>query len=88
MAVRVLLEVEGGRAGRHVVRVDVYEPKGKWASYYSRNVVTSGGVGELVIPFAEGDRAGVWRLELRDVVSGQRARVGLRVARREAGGRR
>jgi hypothetical protein len=45
-------------------------------------VVTDGGRGELLIPFAEGDRPGRWRLELRDAVSGRKASVGLKVAGR------
>ena len=78
--VRIDLAVEGGVAGEHIIRCDVYDPKGKWASYYSKNVVTDGGRGELTIPFAQGDPAGSWRLELRDAVSGQKAKVRLKVA--------
>jgi hypothetical protein len=82
--VRVRLQVEGGPAGRHVVRCDVYDPKGTWRSCYSKNLVTEGGRGELLLPLAENDPAGSWRLELTDRVSGQRstARIRVRAARR------
>ncbi len=81
--VEVLLGTDpAGAAGRHVVRCDVHDPRGGWCSWYSKNVVTEQGRGELSIPFAEGDRAGRWRLELRDAVSGRRATARLRVAGR------
>jgi hypothetical protein len=69
-----------GAAGRHVLRCEVFDPRGQWRSYYSKNVVTEGGRGELLVPLAEGDRPGAWRLELRDAVSGRKATVRLRVA--------
>jgi hypothetical protein len=67
--------------GRHVVRVDVYDPEGAWRSYYSRNVRTEGGTGEFELPFAEDDPNGTWTLKLRDVVTGQEAEVTLKVVR-------
>ncbi|HOX05408.1 MAG TPA: beta-galactosidase [Planctomycetota bacterium] len=79
--VEVLLgSAPAAAAGRHVVRVDVYDPRGRWCGHYSKNVVTAGGRGELEIPFAESDRPGAWRLELRDAVTGRRAAARLRVA--------
>ncbi len=78
----VRLATDGSAAaGRHVVRVDVYAPGGKWCSHYSKNVVTEAGRGGMEIPFAESDRPGIWRLELRDAVSGRRATARLKVAR-------
>jgi hypothetical protein len=76
----VELRVRGGPAGRHVVRCDVYDPRGEWCSPYSKNVVAERGRGELVVPFAESDPPGSWRVELRDAVSGQKAAVRLKVA--------
>jgi hypothetical protein len=84
--VRVSVDTEpSAAAGLHVVRADVYDPKGTWCSYYSANVRTEDGEGELVLPLAEGDPAGTWRLELRDVVTGQTAVAKLKVtaARRQ-----
>ncbi len=78
--VRVSLDVDGGPAGEHVVRCDVYDPRGEWCSHYSKNLVTGGGRGELRIPLAESDPAGAWRLELRDCVTGLRAKARLKVA--------
>jgi len=66
-----------------VVRCDVYDLRGEWASHYSKNLVTDGGRGELPLPLAESDCAGRWRLELRDGVSGRRAAVRLAVASRK-----
>ncbi len=79
--VQVILAAEGGTPGRHVVRCDVLGPRGKWHSCYSKNVVTEGGRGEFAIPFAEGDRPGSWRLELRDRVSGVQATVRMKVGK-------
>ncbi len=82
--VRIAFAVKGGPAGRHVIRCDVYDPRGKWCSHYSKNLVTDAGRGELRIPLAESDPAGTWRIELRDVVSGRKAsaRMKVRAARR------
>jgi Beta-galactosidase/Beta-galactosidase trimerisation domain len=77
--VRVELAAAGASPGRHVIRCDVFDPRGEWRSYYSKNVATEGGRGELTIPLAASDRAGRWRLELRDCVSGQRATVNIKV---------
>jgi len=79
--VKLGLTVAGPTAGLHVVRVDVYDPRGEWCSHYSRNARTEGGAGELTIPFAEGDRPGTWTLKLRDAVSGRTATAKLKVAR-------
>ena len=82
LKVRVSLDTDGGPAGPHVVRCDVYDPRGRWCSHYSKNLVTEAGSGELRIPLAESDPAGAWRLELRDCVTGQRAKSKFRVATR------
>jgi len=80
--ITIMLNAESGAAGLHTVRVDVLDPKGEWCSCYSQNLRTEGGSGELTIPFAEGDPAGTWTLQLRDAVSGQTAAAKLNVARR------
>ncbi len=79
--VRLSIKAEGRTPGLHVVRADVYDPRGNWCSYYSKNARTEGGTGTFDIPFAEGDPAGTWELRLRDVVSGQKATVKLAVSR-------
>jgi hypothetical protein len=83
--VRVELAADGGRPGRHVVRCDVYDPRGKWCSHYSKNLVVERGRGELGLPLAESDPPGSWRIAMRDCVSGRRAESRLRVS---AAGRR
>ncbi len=76
---RVELTADGGRPGRHVIRCDVYDPNGRWRSEYSANVVLDGGRGELILPLAESDRAGSWRLEMIDRVTGLKASGRVRV---------
>ena len=79
--VKLGLKAEGGTPGLHILRVDVYDPKGSWCSYYSVNVRTDGGRGSFDVPFAEGDSKGVWSLHLRDVVTGMTAVSTLKVGR-------
>ena len=64
---------------RHVVRFDVYEPKGKWRPLYSANVHTSSGTASHEFVLADSDAAGTWRLAVRDALTGLSAERTFRV---------
>ncbi|MEN6641868.1 MAG: alpha-amylase family protein [Armatimonadia bacterium] len=69
--VAVNVKAQGGKAGYHVVRLEVYAPGAKAAHrQYSQNVGCEGGVGKALIPFAMSDEKGAWRLVWRDVATG------------------
>ncbi|MEN6400913.1 MAG: beta-galactosidase trimerization domain-containing protein, partial [Armatimonadia bacterium] len=69
--VAVSVKAEGGKAGYHVVRLDVYAPKATAPHrQYSQNVGCEGGIGKALIPFAKSDEKGEWRLVWRDVATG------------------
>jgi hypothetical protein len=53
-----------------VVRAEVIEPDGHLIGHYSSNLTVHSGEASLRIPFAISDARGVWRIRVRDVVSG------------------
>jgi len=56
-----------------VIRMDVYDPKGRWVEYYSGNHKAPEGVLEADIPLALNDPEGIWKVKVRDVESGTEA---------------
>jgi hypothetical protein len=63
----------------HVVRVDVTRPDGQWAHWYSGTPVARGGVGSWAFPLAHDAARGVWRVTLRDIVTGEQVTRAMRV---------
>jgi len=53
-----------------VVRVDVFDPDGKFVDYYSGNIFAKNGTAIIKIPFALNDKEGKWRLVVTEVISG------------------
>jgi hypothetical protein len=53
--------------GRHVVHVEVQEPK---LPLYTRNVVLEAGRGQLQLVTALNDPPGTWQISAREVISG------------------
>ena len=64
-----LTDEAGAPVDRSVVRVEVFDPKGRMVRWYCSNADIVNGEGRAQIPFALSDR-GVWRVRARDVVSG------------------
>jgi hypothetical protein len=58
------------RPADHVIRLDVYLPDDTWAYWYSDTPLASAGAGEAIIPLAEDDPTGRWRVVARDTVTG------------------
>jgi hypothetical protein len=65
--------------GRHIVHVQVTDPKGMARPLYTQNVVIRGGQGELSFLPALNEPAGDWRIEAREVVSGLSAQCSVRL---------
>jgi len=78
--VGVAVAAETNAMGHHVARLDVFAP-GSDAPHrqYSQNIDCPGGRGTADIPFALSDSVGAWRLEVRDVASGQTAERAIEV---------
>ncbi|MCF7855358.1 MAG: beta-galactosidase [Candidatus Pacebacteria bacterium] len=62
---------EGSPVCNHVVFCRITDPAGDERSYFSQTLYCSNGKGELRIPIAFNDPAGHWKLEIREVVSGE-----------------
>lgn len=58
-------------AAIHVFHVDVLDPTGKVAAYYSGNVLALDGRAYRPLPLAFNDRAGTWSIRVRDLLTGQ-----------------
>ena len=58
-----------GPACPHVVRVDVYDPDGKWLEYYRTLVETSDGSGTFTIPLAINEKPGQYKLLVTDAAT-------------------
>ena len=69
---RVRLEVRTrppASVGNHVLRVDMVNPKGHAADYYSQNLIAAKGRCEFVRPLALNEAPGRWTLRVRDAAS-------------------
>jgi hypothetical protein len=77
LVLRAEVVVAAGRAGKHVLHLDVRDPDGNPAEPYCGNVVTRDGVWQGTIPLALNDAKGTWTLTAREAISGLvgRARV-------------
>ena len=67
---RILRDENGAPVDLSVVRVEVFDPAGRLARYYSSNLTVRDGQGSFQIPFAISDAKGAWRVHVRDVISG------------------
>jgi hypothetical protein len=71
VTVRPEIMVSSGKAGYHVVRLDVFAPGAATPHrQYSQNIACPSGKGSATIPFALNDAKGTWRLQWRDVATG------------------
>ena len=66
----VSIITEGGEAGLHVLRMDVYNPEGERVSYLSANLVCQKGKGAFSFPLALNEPLGDWLIKVRDVATG------------------
>jgi hypothetical protein len=65
-----LTEEGGAPVDRSVVRIEVFDAKGRLARQYCSNADIVNGKGQARVPFALSDGGQVWRVRARDVISG------------------
>lgn len=63
-------ELERMRPGKHVLRIDVYDPSGREVPAHSGNFDSIEGNLELALPLALNAAEGEWTIKMRDVASG------------------
>ncbi len=68
-----------GELADHVLRVDVYDPKGRWCYWYSDTVLARQGSGAHSFSLALNDLSGRWRIAVRDTVTGTTVEKALQV---------
>jgi hypothetical protein len=69
----------GAPGARAALHVDLVGPDGATIADYSGNVITGGIGATRILPLALNDKTGVWKLQLRDLVSGATETIELRV---------
>jgi hypothetical protein len=67
------------RAERHIVRLDVIDPEGSTIASYSGNLLFADTVTPKLLPLALNDKTGLWKLQARDMLSGETATAELQV---------
>ncbi|MBD3293335.1 MAG: hypothetical protein GF393_10455, partial [Armatimonadia bacterium] len=73
--VRATVRVRGGGQGLLPMRLRVFRPDGTEQTWPRREVVAEDGAAEVTIPVAFNATPGTWRIEAREVLSGQVAEV-------------
>jgi hypothetical protein len=77
--VQLNIAASSGKPGRHIVQVRFVGPDRKERAYYRRNVELENGRARFTQTFALNDQAGVWTIEAKDIASGVRGKMTLRV---------
>lgn len=63
------LTATADKLANHVVRIEIYNPKGKLIKHYSRNELTKAGFFKGSFKSALNDSAGTWKLKAIDIIS-------------------
>jgi hypothetical protein len=58
-------------AAVHVFRLDIVDPSGNVVPHYSRNILATNGRATATLPLATNDKAGPWKIRVKDLLSGQ-----------------
>ncbi len=74
---------EAGALARHVIHIEVHDPKGNLLSHYSGNLGPVARWADLSLPLALNDPVGVWRILATDVLTGSSATWELLVVDRQ-----
>ena len=74
-----LVTADGSLPDRHVVRMEVTDATGRVREEYAENCLVEQGELSRSVPLGYDPPPGVWRVDLRDVASGARARMRLTV---------
>jgi hypothetical protein len=62
-----------------VVHLDIVDPEGNIVPHYSGNVLVPREGAARLLPLTVNDKAGVWRIQARDLLSGETATAELNV---------
>ena len=73
------LENAAGTIGRHVVRIDLFDPDGNVVPHYSQSVDAKDGGATGTIQLALNEILGAWTIRVKDVVSGVTASAEFKV---------
>jgi len=65
-----LMVPEKARPSGHVLRLNVFGPEGQRRRFYAQTLYPEGAKCETSVPLALNDAAGVWRIQVRDVLTG------------------
>lgn len=76
------LRIRGGVSGIHVVRLTVKDPSGKEKPELARNLKVENGRLKTVIFLPQSEKAGNWTFDMKDVASGIKKRITLKVPSR------
>lgn len=71
--------VPGSPVAHAVLRLDVVDPDGATVADYSGNLIFDGAGAVRLLPLAFNDKAGIWKLRVRDVLSGATGTTELQV---------
>ena len=69
--VAAVVQTAGAPAGTHCLHIEVDNPAGKPAPWYTRNVLAPRGKASFTLPFALSDAAGKWRVRITDAATGK-----------------
>ena len=70
LSFELALETAAGRAGRHVLRLEVFAPDGAAQPALGANIEAVDGAATHALPLALNSAAGTWKITARDVASG------------------
>jgi hypothetical protein len=68
----------GAPAALDVLRVDVVDPTGATVPHYSGNMIVAGAAVKL-LPIAFNDKPGIWKIRVKDLLSGETATASLNI---------
>lgn len=71
---------EKSPAAVDVLHIDVVDPRGETVRYYSGNVLMRQGNSVRLLPLAFNDPAGIWKIQVTDVMTGEAATAELTVS--------
>jgi len=65
--------------GNQVVRLEVYDPAGRFCRHYSENILTKAGLAEGSISLALNDKPGLWTIKACDLTTGKTTQAQVRL---------
>lgn len=68
--VKASLKISAEKPGDHVLRMEVFDPKGTLSLWHCYNLLSKNGTCEFKIPFALNDKKGEWTIRCIEIASG------------------